>query len=172
MFNNLHKNAPGHAARPTFLMIKFDLDMDKNLALETLKSFVENTDNVIAKDAILALHPELAESEDERIIRMIKKVIYDCNEGNEHMIGDKEVVLIMDWLEKQKEQKPYEPKDWPADKDALTQEQPEVDLEKELKNERTTLLDAFGPMNGEQSLAIRNFARHFYELGLNARKEE
>ena len=55
---------------------------------------------------------------------------------------------------------------------SLQQEQPEVDLEKELKNERTKLLDAFGPMNGEQCLAIRNFARHFYELGLNARKEE
>lgn len=50
-------------------------------------------------------------------------------------------------------------------------EQPEVDLEKELKNERTKLLDAFGPMNGEQCLAIRNFAHHFYELGINARKE-
>ena len=51
------------------------------------------------------------------------------------------------------------------------QEQPEVDLEKELKNERAILLyDAFGPMNGEQSLAIRNFARHFYDLGLNTKK--
>ena len=49
---------------------------------------------------------------------------------------------------------------------SLQQEQPEVDLKKELKNERAILLDdAFGPMNGEQSLAIRDFARHFYELG-------
>ena len=54
---------------------------------------------------------------------------------------------------------------------SLQQEQPEVDFEKEIKNERTTLLDAFGPMNGEQSLAIRNFALHFYELGLKARKK-
>lgn len=47
-----------------------------------------------------------------------------------------------------------------------------VDLEKEIKNKKAILLsDAFGPMNGEQSLAIRNFARHFYELGLNARKK-
>lgn len=45
------------------------------------------------------------------------------------------------------------------------QEQSEVDFEKELKNERAKLLDAFGPMNGEQSLAIRNFAHHFYERG-------
>lgn len=56
--------------------------------------------------------------------------------------------------------------------DSLQQEQPEVDFEKELKKERAKLLDAFGPMNGEQCLAIRNFARHFYELGLNARKED
>lgn len=56
--------------------------------------------------------------------------------------------------------------------DELQQEQPEVDFEKELKNERAKLLDAFGPMNGEQSLAIKNFARHFVEVGLNARKEE
>lgn len=47
-----------------------------------------------------------------------------------------------------------------------------VDLEEELKNKKTILLDLFGPMNGEQSLAIRNFARHFYELGLNARKKK
>ena len=56
---------------------------------------------------------------------------------------------------------------------SLQQEQSEeVDFEKELKNERTKLLDAFGPMNGEQCLAIRNFARHFYELVKTARKEE
>ena len=47
---------------------------------------------------------------------------------------------------------------------SLQQEQPKMDFEKELKNERTKLLDAFGSMNGEQCLAIRNFARHFYEL--------
>ena len=56
--------------------------------------------------------------------------------------------------------------------DSLQQEQPEVDFEKELKNEKVKLLDAFGPMNGEQSLAIKNFASHFIEVGLKARKEE
>ena len=54
----------------------------------------------------------------------------------------------------------------------LQKNQSEMDLEKELKNKKTILLDLFGPMNGEQSLAIKNFARYFYELGLNARKEE
>ena len=70
----------------------------------------------------------------------------------------------------------YTSKAWREILEAITtmkeQEQPDVDFEKELKNERTKLLDTFGPMNGEQSLAIKNFARHFYELGLNARKEE
>lgn len=42
---------------------------------------------------------------------------------------------------------------------------PEVDLEKEIKKRRTILLDVFGLMNGEQCLAIKKFARHFYELG-------
>ena len=57
--------------------------------------------------------------------------------------------------------------------DKKEQEQPEVDLEKEIKNKRRTmLLDVFGLMNGEQCLAIKKFARHFYELGLNARKEK
>ena len=55
-------------------------------------------------------------------------------------------------------------------KEDTKKERPEVDLEKEIKNERTILLDAFGPMNGEQSLTIRNFAYYFYELGLKARK--
>ena len=54
--------------------------------------------------------------------------------------------------------------------DELQQEQPEVDLEKELKDGRTKLLDAFGPMNGEQSLAVKNFARHFYELGKKSKE--
>lgn len=64
-------------------------------------------------------------------------------------------------------------KDILASIDSLQQEQPEVDLDKELKNKKATLLDdAFGPMNGEQSLAIRNFARYFYELGKIARKEK
>lgn len=50
--------------------------------------------------------------------------------------------------------------------DSLQQE-PEVDLEKEIRGERKKLLDIFGPMNGEQSLAVEKFARHFYELRKN-----
>lgn len=49
-------------------------------------------------------------------------------------------------------------------------EEEPVDLEKEIENKRRTmLLNLFGPMNGEQGLALRNFARHFYELGQKRR---
>lgn len=54
----------------------------------------------------------------------------------------------------------------------IQQEQSDVDFEKKLKNEKIKLLDVFGPMNGEQSLAIRNFARHFWNNRFYARKEE
>lgn len=86
--------------------------MDKNLALETLKSFVENTDNVIAKDAILALHPELAESEDERIR---KEIINYLNFAESHNLlratdyGKKEGWNA--YLERQKKQKPLSTKE-------------------------------------------------------------
>ena len=46
------------------------------------------------------------------------------------------------------------------------------ELEEEIQGERKKLIEAFGPMNGEQVIAIKDFARHFYELGLNARKED
>lgn len=49
-------------------------------------------------------------------------------------------------------------------------DEPEVDLEKEIRSERKKLLDIFGPMNGEQSLAVEKFARHFYNLGLQNAK--
>lgn len=39
------------------------------------------------------------------------------------------------------------------------------ELEEEIQGERKKLIEAFGPMNGEQVIAIKDFARHFYELG-------
>ena len=60
--------------------------------------------------------------------------------------------------------------------DGLQQEQPEVDLEKELEKWRH---DHFkgkrnGDYNGEylERESQLDLAHHFYELGLNARKEE
>jgi len=54
---------------------------------------------------------------------------------------------------------------------SLQQEQPEVDLEKEIEKWFDMMGDSWE--NGEwSSNDIRSTARHFYELGLNARKED
>lgn len=59
--------------------------------------------------------------------------------------------------------------------DSLQQEQPEVDLEKEIYTcfEKYTK-DAFGiPIEGRiTKFEVEEIAHHFYELGLNARKEK
>lgn len=48
---------------------------------------------------------------------------------------------------------------------SLQQEQPEVDLEKEIKNYLATKCAA------DDEPCVSEVARHFYELGFNARKE-
>ena len=79
--------------------------MDKNLAYETIKSFVENTDNVIVKDAIIVIHPELNECKDERIrkeiINFLRSPFVTEN------ITDEKIAPWIAYLEKQKEQKDY-----------------------------------------------------------------
>lgn len=47
---------------------------------------------------------------------------------------------------------------------SLQQEQQEVDLEKEIIHYQREVMD--------RDTTVRDVARHFYELGLNARKEE
>ena len=79
--------------------------MDKNLALETLKSFVENTDNVIAKDAILALHPELAENEDEKVRKALLRCCDDWEKGQFGCMAKEDIPAVRTYLEKLKEQK-------------------------------------------------------------------
>lgn len=60
--------------------------------------------------------------------------------------------------------------------DSLQQEQPEVDLEKEIKFFLTNAIKMNkGQWRGEYhigEIGIRAIAHRFYELGLNARKEE
>lgn len=72
-----------------------------NEALERAKKVYE--DNINEPNEVSAvlksIFPEL-ESEDDRVIRILKKVLYDTNEGVEHMIGDKAVTECIDWLEK------------------------------------------------------------------------
>ena len=77
--------------------------MNKNLAHETLKSFIENTDNVIVKDAILALHPELTESEDERIRKEIIQFFKDVSNNRTRVTPSGTFVKWVEYLEKQKD---------------------------------------------------------------------
>ena len=51
------------------------------------------------------------------------------------------------------------------DVEPIIDEQPSEGLEEEIQVERKKLLDVFGPMNGEQVLAIKDIARHFVEWG-------
>lgn len=65
--------------------------------------------------ALETLHPELAESEDERIRRWIRTRIENLRGANED--AEKELSkmkpLALDWLEKQEEQKPAKPVEGP-----------------------------------------------------------
>jgi len=100
-------------------------------AIKYLKTFIDG--DCVTESEILADFPELKESEDERI----RKALIDYFKGGRQDFMSQDAVA---WLEKQKEpenvsastmapscwqkeQKPYEPKNWPADKDTLTQEQ-------------------------------------------------
>lgn len=56
---------------------------------------------------------------------------------------------------------------------SLQQEQPEVDLEKEIGHWMDKLDDKYCILVEDYSIQdIKDTARHFYELGLNARKEK
>ena len=80
--------------------------MDKNLALETLKTFIEHSTNIIMKDAILVLHPELKESEDERIrkeaISIVQSYMNICDEEGDPCLSGYKVLA---YLERQKDSK-------------------------------------------------------------------
>ena len=89
-------------------------------------------------EALETLIPELAESEDERIRKELKEAFeaYDI----ESMWNGIPIRSIFAWLEKQKEQKPYEPHNWPADKDNLTQEQKPAEWSEEDENMRESAI--------------------------------
>ena len=75
--------------------------MDKNLAIEILRGFLENPDNTKVKEAILELHPELAESKDEKIRKEILEFVQTRGGFKGEWIA---------YLEKQKDQKPADDK--------------------------------------------------------------
>ena len=61
-----------------------------------------NADNMLSNEAFEEIFPELAGSEDERMIKDIMDAVESC-------YTDEYVKPIRTWLEKQKEQKPIEP---------------------------------------------------------------
>lgn len=78
--------------------------MDKNLATEILRGFVENLDNTKVKEAIFELHPELAESKDEKIR---KKMVKHFKSKIKKTWCNIPVEDIISYLEKQKEPRDY-----------------------------------------------------------------
>lgn len=53
----------------------------------------------------------------------------------------------------------------------LESEKPIEGLEQETQVKRKKLMEVFGPMNGEQVLALKDFARHFAQWGAEHLKE-
>jgi len=74
--------------------------MNKNSARETLREFLKNSDNAKVKDAILELHPALAESKDEKIR---KKMVEHFRGKTKKTWCNIPVEDIISYLEKQKE---------------------------------------------------------------------
>lgn len=117
-------------------------------------------------EALQILIPELAESEDERIRKAILSGLEYLEKGlGWDAVGDVDILDARDWLEKQKE--PTE-----GIKENLEEIPSNVDLEKEIDE----WLKA-GPITDTRyddycDDDIQATARHFYELGLNARKEK
>lgn len=67
------------------------------------------------KRVIECIFPELAESEDEKMIRIIIKLLQDINKKNKSMIGDILLENCIAWLEKQK------PAEWSKEDEKMLQ---------------------------------------------------
>lgn len=160
------------------------------------KAYKEALERARAGKPMNDVFPELHESEDERIMEYLISFI-ELEKGVNLPPDDAEKILA--YLEKQKEQKPAEwslvaelkhhlattpkeqlEKEWkelepwgnigPTVQEFLYGKKSEVDLEKELRNYNVPFNDC-----GWERLThntLKEIARHFYELGLNARKEK
>lgn len=120
--------------------------------------------------------PELKESEDERMLGVIRLALTDVPEERFTTEGTS-FLKVLAWLEKQKEQKPSikidqwcatdeKPVKW-TELTRKEKEQKPVDLEKELQAFLCNYDYEF-----DDDPAPFDIATHFYELGLNARKEK
>lgn len=87
--------------------------MTREEAIRRIKAWNLDSDDMEVLSVVI---PELAENEDEKIrIELLKDI--------PKVFPYEKAFRYIHWLEKRKEEKPYEPKNWPADKDNLTQEQ-------------------------------------------------
>lgn len=162
--------------------IKTTIQESNNMNAEQIQFIKDwyNDPTTTKKERVLLekLYPEVKESEDERIRKEL--VEYFINTGCNYIRGVP-IENVIAYLEKQKESNPSTPEDIAAAYQlGLTEgrrEQMEVDLDfqvfaKEmdavfnLPIEETENTEE-NPLNWEYAIA-----RHFYELGLNARKEE
>lgn len=133
--------------------------MTREEAIEVYNGLINNK----IKEAFEFFAPELAESEDERIRKGLIELIENWNYPQELFTTKRNIIA---YLKKQKEQ--------PQVADASKME-PEVELEKEIDKgiadySFTKTIDLGGFKT--TVLDYAKIARHFYELGLNARKEE
>lgn len=147
-------------------------------ALERAKQFMTEHPTRAEQDLMTALFPELKESEDERIRKWIIeefKLHYDFESKSLNPMVEKALA----WLEKQKEQKPesdvrvrYKTRKecYLEGLEAGRKEQQptkwsEDIIQKAIKAEPN---DSIACLHIETFIKV---ARHFYELGLNAKKK-
>ena len=78
--------------------------MSREEAIDIVRS-IYRTDK--EKEAFATLVPELAESEDEKMIKAIEHILYE-NYSDAAVIEGVEIAEIVTWLEKQKEQRPID----------------------------------------------------------------
>ena len=151
--------------------------MEKKIAIETLKSYVKSTDSGLMKDAILALHPELAESKDERIRNLIYCLIRDRRDNR--ILLEQNGVSVDDalaYLEKQKDNK-FAPRvlpcsaAWFEDGEEKQKEQKPAEYEKPLlsKFEQAVYDCAWGkvtckPEGETKEEYAKRWAEHFLSM--------
>ena len=105
-------------------------------ALERAKAYHRNELSETRKEITEYIFPELREFNEEEIRKdIIGGLMWQRDNLKSEGPHDNNLILPgfcftvgehLSYLEKQKEQKPYEPHNWPADKDNLTQEQKPV----------------------------------------------
>ena len=117
--------------------------------------------------SVLRLIDSLQKEQSDDVVVMAKAFLDALSKTpyNNKPITDAQIIVkqLLLFFENPKEYNP----------DAIL-EQPELDLEKEIKDyiDQQPLVAAYGGVKYQLIPPAEEIARHFYELGLNARKEE